>query len=312
MDLISIVVAIRSLDQENQIRNNLGSENTHEIILVAGKCPSLQRNKGVESATGDIIYFLDDDSMPGQHVFEKAESIFADDRSIAVIGGPAITLVTDTFMQRTFAETLGTIWATGKSFARYKKAGKKRFASEKEMILCNMFVRKEAFEKLNGFNENLYPNEENEFLNRLKNQGYKIIYDPDIYVSRSHRDTIKDFFIQCFTYGRGRAEQVIYFFAPGDIINFIPAFFVVYLIFVNIIRNNTLLIFPLYLYIALTCFFSAKASIFMKNVLSFFIFLFEFPMVHIAYGCGTIYGFFLHLAFRKRKTINRQIEIKIM
>ncbi len=312
MDLTSIVVATRSLKAEMLILKNIGAEYKQEIVLVSGKCPSFQRNKGVEAASGSIIYFIDDDSVPMGDVFRKAQKIFDRDEKVAVVGGPAVATQGDTFMQKTFGEVLGTKWATGKSMARYKKAGKQRETSEKEMILCNMFVRKEIMEKFGGFNENLYPNEENEFLNKVQSKGYKIIYDPDIYVSRSHRDTIGDFFMQCFTYGRGRAEQVLTFFSSGDIVNFIPALFVMYLVFINVSRYGGILNMPLYLYLALTATFSIKAAVDLRNIPSFFIFLFEFPMVHVAYGCGFIYGFFKHIVSRGKKAINRQIEIKVI
>ena len=34
-----------------------------EVILARGKQPSAQRNRAVERAQGELIYFLDDDSM---------------------------------------------------------------------------------------------------------------------------------------------------------------------------------------------------------------------------------------------------------
>ena len=56
--------------------------------------------------------------------------------------------------------------------------GRVRATSEKELILCNLVARREAMLELGGFNEALYPNEENALMDELQKRGGKLIYDP--------------------------------------------------------------------------------------------------------------------------------------
>ncbi len=53
------------------------------------------------------------------------------------------------------------------SRARYRAVGGRRRCGEKELILCNLLLSRKVFLSNGGFREDLYPNEENEFLNRL-------------------------------------------------------------------------------------------------------------------------------------------------
>lgn len=306
--MFTIIIPVKNLDAyENKVSKNLKDIDNIEIILVEGKNPSFQRNEAVKQASGDIIYFLDDDSVPDKNNLKIAENIFKQDNKIAVIGGPAVQTDFEFFWQKIFNFVFSSFFATGKSSARYKRTGKRRISDEKEVILCNLFVKKDIFIKIGGFLPELYPNEENEFLNRLKKHGYKIIYDPDIVVERAHRENLFQFIIQCFRYGKGRAEQIFYEFAKSDLINFIPALFVIY-IFSLFFISKKLIFIPLIIYFVFDVFYSLKNAFLIKNFFGFFIFLLCFFLLHFFYGIGFIGGIILKLLMKEKKIIT---EIKI-
>ena len=71
-----------------------------------------------------------------------------------------------------------------------------------------MIVKKNTFVQFNGFNELLYPNEENQFIKRVKKSEGKVYYHPEIKVFRSQRPDIKSYIKQMYTYGLGRGEQI--------------------------------------------------------------------------------------------------------
>jgi glycosyltransferase involved in cell wall biosynthesis len=308
--VISIVVAARDLSAETEIRENLKGCGG-ELIIVEGKNPSFQRNEGVRLAKGGIIYFADNDTVITKGEFLKAETALENDETISVLGGPSLTPAGDSTIQKAFGAVFASPWAAGKSSARYRRAGEKRETDEKELILCNLFVRKEVFDKTGPFREELYPNEENDFLNRAQSAGFKLVYDPDIYVERSQRKTFVKFIKQCFTYGRGRAEQVLIGFGKKDIINTVPAFFVTYLLYLALTGPAAEELMPLLLYAAGTAFFSFRESAAAGGIKMMPLLFIDFILLHVMYGAGFIFGIFRGIVIREKKH-DRAIQVKII
>ncbi|MDI6784310.1 MAG: glycosyltransferase, partial [bacterium] len=180
----------------------------YEILVAEGKQPSRQRNLAVQHAKGDILYFLDNDSETTPELFHKVAECYPDEK-VAAVGGPNLTSPSDTDMQFAFGSALGSFFAHSSMAARYRPIGKVRESGEKELILCNLSVRREVFFSSGGFDESLYPNEENEFMNRLQQLGYKLIYHPEAIIYRSRRKDIFAFSRQLMNYGRGRMEQAL-------------------------------------------------------------------------------------------------------
>src|SRR4029077_9061028 len=115
--------------------------------------------------------------------------------------------------------------AFGPSRARYAAVGSLREASEKELILCNLLARRDALRALGGFNEALYPNEENALMDELQKRGGKLLYDPQFIIRRRPRHTLKAFVKMLLNYGRGRAEQFRLHPTVGSALNFVPPLF---------------------------------------------------------------------------------------
>jgi GT2 family glycosyltransferase len=207
-----------------------------EIILARGKQPSVQRNTALRAAAGEIIYFLDDDSMalPGNLRRAVAQFTSAD---VKMVGGPSLCPPDAPALEQAFAVTMGAWLAFFSSCARYRKVGTPRTTSEKELILCNLLARREAVLELGGFNERLYPNEENALMDELQKRGGKLRYDPELIVYRRPRPTLKAFGRMLMNYGRGRAEQVRLHPTIRSAPNFAPPLFCLYLLLLPILPS---------------------------------------------------------------------------
>ncbi|MFM2082578.1 MAG: hypothetical protein RL380_1269, partial [Verrucomicrobiota bacterium] len=150
-----------------------------EILVARGQQPSVQRNTALRAATGELIYFLDDDSCPLPQNLQRAVAHFAEP-SVKMVGGPNLCPAVAPALEKVFALVLTTWLAFGPSRARYWPVGVARASGEKELILCNLLARRADMLALGGFNEALYPNEENALMDELQKAGGKLIYDPQL------------------------------------------------------------------------------------------------------------------------------------
>ena len=200
-----------------------------EIIIARGRQPSVQRNVALRAARGEWIYFLDDDALPATNNLRLAVPWF-NDPTVAMLGGPNVCPPEAPAIEQIFAVVLGSWLAFGPSRARYVPVGTARPAGEKELILCNLLARRTDLLALGGFNEALYPNEENALMDQLQQKGKQLIYDPCCAVRRRPRRSLHAFLKMLRTYGRGRAEQFRVHPTLGSALNFVPPFFCVYLL----------------------------------------------------------------------------------
>ncbi len=200
-----------------------------EIIVARGNQPSVQRNAALREARGELIYFLDDDSVPLPGKLRRAVSHFGRPE-VQMIGGPALCPPESPALERVIALVMGSWLAFGPSRARYQAVGRLRETGEKELILCNLLARRSTLVEAGGFDEALYPNEENALMDAVQLQGGRLLYDPEFIVYRRPRRSLRDFVKMLVTYGRGRAEQYRLHPTTGSALNFAPPLFCVYLV----------------------------------------------------------------------------------
>ena len=265
----------------------LPADSNYEILLAEGCAPSRQRNLAAMKAKGDILYFLDDDSLILPENFARCCAGMSDPL-VAVVGGPSLTPSSNSRLQQLFGQALASAFGSGAVCNRYRQYGATRETTDKELILCNLAVRRSVFTDFNGFNECLYPNEENEFLERVSAAGHKLIHDPSMLVYRSQRQTLKAFVRQMFNYGRGRGQQTL-ISSSYSVTSFIPMFFVVYLVLALMLIKNLFLLIPavIYLFGALI---SSLLVLGRSRRLSTLLLLGIYPLMHVVNGAGLLWG----------------------
>lgn len=265
-----------------------------EILVVRGRQPSVQRNTALRQARGEIIYFLDDDSCPTPDNLRRALVHFADP-AVKMVGGPNLCPSDAPPLEQVFALVLASWLAFGPSRARYWPVGKTRPTGEKELILCNLLARRADLLELGGFNEALYPNEENALMDELQKRGGKLIYDPQLIAHRRPRRTLKSFCKMLFTYGRGRAEQFRVNPTPGSALNFVPPLFCVYLVALPALTLlSKIFLLPLAFY-TLAILGQTLALIPIGGVGKVLAALPLNILTHLLYGCGFWRGLFTKL-----------------
>ena len=154
---------------------------------------SYSRNLAAKEAGGDIIAFIDSDCTADPLWLKELVSAF-DDKTNGAAGGKVDS------------------WFNKKALDRYEKVssslnmGNRSKSSKEEGIFfylptCNLLVKKEIFQKLDGFDIDMNVGEDVDFCWRLKNMGYDIEYRPSGIVFHKHRNRISAFFKRRFQYG---------------------------------------------------------------------------------------------------------------
>jgi glycosyltransferase involved in cell wall biosynthesis len=208
---VTIVVPTREAEAEPEALDALERldypRERFEVLVVRGNAPAAERNLAARESQGEILVFLDDDSSASPELLRVYARAFRAWPRLAVAGGPAVP-ASPTRFGRLRAAVLGEPWVMGRSASRYRALGESRSADERELILCNLAVRRQAFLEAGGFDERLYPNEENELLERFRLKGAGCLYLRDARVERLDRDGFPAYLRSIARYGRGRAEQL--------------------------------------------------------------------------------------------------------
>jgi glycosyltransferase involved in cell wall biosynthesis len=138
---------------------------------------SALRNRGAEAAAGGLLAFIDCDCLicPG---WRKAAISTLGDAGVAATGS-----IYDIPEQPTWVEAA---WLSSKN----------RGAIQAEYINSgNLIVRSEAFHAVKGFDEEMITDEDTDFGNRLRSQGFGIIDDPKVRVIHlGNAKTMGEFF----------------------------------------------------------------------------------------------------------------------
>ena len=279
-----------------------------EIIVVRSTdlatYPSMKRNAAIRAAKGELIYFLDDDSVPLPGNLKRAVAQFTDPK-VQMVGGPNVCPDDAPTIEKTFANVMGSWLSFGPSCARYRSVGKLRESNEKELISCNLVSRRDVLLESGGFDESLYPNEENALMDAVLKRG-KLLYDPEMIVNRRPRSNFKSFAKMLYSYGGGRAQQFRLHPTAGSFINFVPPAFCLYLLAVLILVPmrvlpgwiSMLALLPLALYLAAVL----VQTLAVMARTSFLAGLRALPLLaltNIIYGAGVMRGFFSRIAHVK-------------
>jgi len=267
-------------------------------IIATGKVsPAIKRDLSLKYARGKFLAFTDDDAYPEKNWLTLAEKYLSDDR-VAAIGGPQITPPEDSFWQKVSGAMFMSP-LSGKALIRYWPG--KKVQTIDDWPTVNFIIKKDAFEKIGGFDSEYWPGEDTKLcLDILKKLNKKILYIPQLIVYHHRRSGFGKHLKQIGNYGIHRG-----FFAKVfpdtsikfDRFYFVPSLFSIYLILGLIASFFSLAILKLYLsglaiYAAAIIFSTISLT---KKTKSFSISLMTIPYLvsfHFWYGIRFIQGFF--------------------
>lgn len=146
--------------------------------------PAAARNYGVRNSSGNILCFIDDDSIPASSWLREIINSFSASDQTAIVSG--CTLSYD--RENVFPLLLEKAVYSGKTWAT-----------------CNIAYRRDVFEKLGGFDE-IFADaswEDNDLGIRARWAGYKHIVNEDAIVYHRYEHSLEEYIEKCLLNGRG-------------------------------------------------------------------------------------------------------------
>jgi GT2 family glycosyltransferase len=271
-----------------------------QIVLDQEVPKNAARNAGLSSATGDIVYFLDDDAFPSDGVVGLLQKIFGEAPDIQVIGGPNVTPEGSSFLPRLFGHLLSSPFVSWRMHRRYAPDGLHADCDDRSLILCNLAIRRSvlAAEKI-SFDARLDYNEENLMLQHLRRRGYRMLYHPALLVYHARRSGVGGFARQVFKSGEGRGVMTLLLPSSFSPVHALPSLFVGYCVMLLFVRSVWFAL-PLGIYGLASAVNAVALMIRHKENPVSFIPLMLLPFVaHGAYGTGFVYGLWKRMKPRR-------------
>ena len=244
-------------------------------------------NVAIHNYSGDVIIRVDAHAtIPCDFVSENVKVL---NEGEYVSGGIRPNMVQDS---TPWKETLLLAEQSmfGSSVASYRRSKKKSYVKS----LFHGAYKREVFEKVGGFNEQLGRTEDNEIHYRIREAGYKICYSPDIVSYQHIRSSLKAMLKQ--KYGNGYWVALTLKVCPKclSIYHFVPFCFVLGIIFTSALA---ILGFPLFaeimwgLYWCVSILMACLSVRGQKKIIYQLALPVLFFLLHISYGIGSFVGF---------------------
>jgi cellulose synthase/poly-beta-1,6-N-acetylglucosamine synthase-like glycosyltransferase len=143
-------------------------------VVVAGQLypPGKMRNMGASRAVGRHILFIDDDCIPPPSWLGKMVAVLEGDVTVGMVGCRVVSAANG-FWSRCADYAL---------FACYQFNER----IESDLGSAAIAVRKEAFEAVGGFDESLLAAEDWDFSLKLRDKGWRCVFDPGVEVKHDH------------------------------------------------------------------------------------------------------------------------------
>lgn len=286
------VVLIDSMsdDTTKTIMKRFSDENKDfkniQVLDNPGKKQAMGWNVAIKNYSGDAILRVDAHaSIPFDFVRKNVEVLESGE---FVSGGIRPNIIQE---KTSWKETLLLAESSmfGSSAASYRRSEKKSYVKS----VFHGAYKREVFDNVGGFDEQLGRTEDNEIHYRIRKAGYKICYSPDIISYQHTRSTLKGMLKQ--KYGNGYWVALTLKVCPGclSFYHFVPLCFVIGIIGVSILKAIG---YPFFSYLmwgmywlcaVLMSFIAVKGQ--KKNLYQLSLPILFF-LLHVSYGIGSLVG----------------------
>lgn len=252
-------------------------------------------NIGIKSATGNVIVRIDGHSYMDKNFISEAIK-YIESRNIDCVGGP-IETINDSFIGEAISIAMSCPFGVGNAKFRY---------SDEETFVDTLAFgayKKDVFDRVGLFDEELVRNQDDEFNLRVIRSGGKILLTPRIKSYYYSRSSLKKLWKQYFQYGYWKVRVIQKHKIPSSIRQLVPVTFVSTLgilsicsIFSNISKVSLIGILSVYflcslMFSILSCKSRSKKFILILPLI--------FLILHLSYGIGFLNGILDFILFNK-------------
>ena len=160
--------------------------------------PARRRNRAAGEARAALLAFLDDDAAAEPGWIAAGSSALT---RFGIAGGPDLGPSGAPYRERVSDLLLATPWIGSGVPAHERKPRAGAVRSPHDVALCNLFVRRDVFESLGGFDESFgYIGEDTDFVRRALERGVAVGLDPSVRVRHRRRRFPGAYLSQRFRY----------------------------------------------------------------------------------------------------------------
>ena len=252
-------------------------------------------NVVLRNYSGDAVVRIDAHaSIPSNFIEKNIETLQDED----ICGGFRPNIIDQT---TAWKETLLLVETSmfGSSIAPYRRQQGRTYVNS----LFHGCYKRKVFDKVGLFNESLARTEDNEIHYRMQKAGFKLCFNPEIISYQHTRNTLKRMISQKFANGRWIGLTISVAPKCLSYYHFVPFLFVMGLLGCTCIAllGYPLLLEILVLLYSMFDFVNTVSCFTMRDIHPhYFLLPLLFPLMHLAYGFGTVVGL-LEIPFWKHK-----------
>jgi len=286
-ELEIIIVDGLSDDGTREILSEIETKD-HRVLVIDNekKITPVALNLGVKKATGDYIFILGAHSHIADDYVANCFQIFEKHDDVSCAGGP-ITSIGESSLGKAIALAMSSPIGVGNAKHRFPE-----YEGYAEMA-CFPVFKKEVFNQIGYFDEELVRNQDDDLCFRLRLNGGKVYITSKAKSFYYVRDNLKKLFNQYYQYGYWRIALLKKHKLPIALRQQIPFLFfslMMFLILFGIILNKIIisLLLPIIYFIVLLL-YTFKILILEKNLYALWLPIVIFTL-HFSYGLGFAAG----------------------
>ena len=246
-------------------------------------------NIGIKESKGNFIIRADAHAIYDKNYIRATINLLQKEKYANV--GPVQVSIGRTLVENAIAKAMNS--KIGMGNAKYRLD--KRDVFEVKSVWLGAW-KKETLIKINGFNENLLISEDFDLNYRLRRSGSKIAASNSIKAMYLVRKSLRGLFKQFYKYGFWKIKFLMTY--PEEFqLRWMAPPILVFSLFLSIVLVKFIswsIILPIVYLSALfflTFYFMIKSNSF-KDLISTALLFLVFPVIHISWGVGFLYGFF--------------------